>query len=75
MANLGMELMVDDDGMLPEDIRRTIAQRVLARLEESTERYEGKRQKLRFILQSQTRHLAAFLRGERPCYEPFVGSS
>lgn len=68
----GTTLQQDDEGLLALDVRRGIASRVLARLEESTERYEGKRQKLRFILQSQARHLATFLRGERPAYEPFI---
>ena len=34
--------------------------------------YEKKRQALRFILQSQARHLALFLRNDRTAYEPFV---
>ncbi len=73
MVNHGMRLARDEEGLLSPASRRGIAERVLARLEESTERYEGKRQKLRFILQSQARHLAAFLRGDRPSYAPFVG--
>ncbi|HZR44339.1 MAG TPA: hypothetical protein VFB12_29775 [Ktedonobacteraceae bacterium] len=38
----------------------------------SSELYEKKRQVLRFILQSQARHLALFVRGEREQYHPFV---
>ena len=34
----------------------------------------AKRQPLRAIIQSQARHLAVFLRGERSAYEPFVAS-
>ncbi|MBX6773519.1 MAG: CRISPR-associated endonuclease Cas1 [Chloroflexi bacterium] len=72
LVNRGISLLLDADGMLGTAARREIATRVLARLEESGERYEGKRQKLRFILQSQARHLAAFCRGERPDYAPFI---
>ncbi len=68
----GVALTQDEEGRLTLETRRTIAERVLARLEESSERYEGRRQKLRWILQSQARHLAAFLRGERPAYPPFL---
>lgn len=72
MVNRGTVIEQDDEHLLTTDVRRAIARHVLERLEESTERYEGKRQKLRFILQTQARHLAAFLRGDRPFYEPFV---
>jgi len=72
MIGKGTALAQEEDGLLGLEARRAIAARVLERLEESTERYEGKRQKLRFIVQSQARHLAAFLRGDRASYEPFV---
>jgi CRISPR-associated protein Cas1 len=72
MVNRGMAISQDDEGLLTVEVRRAIAEHVLARLEESTERYEGKRQKLRFILQMQARHLAAFFRGDRPEYTPFA---
>lgn len=72
IVNRGTTIEQDDEGLLTLEIRRSIAQRVLERLEESTERYEGKRQKLRFILQTQARHLASFLRGDRAAYEPFA---
>lgn len=68
----GIALAQDAEARLEMGIRRTIAQRVLERLEESSERYEGKKQKLRWILQSQARHMAAFLRGERCSYIPFM---
>jgi len=74
IVNRGTAIAQDDEGLLTLEIRRAIAGRVLERLEESTEPYEGKRQKLRFILQSQARHLAAFLRGDRPAYLPFLCS-
>lgn len=68
----GIPIEQDDEGWLTLKIRRTIAERVLNRLEESTERYERKRQKLRWILQSQARHIATFVRGDRAEYRPFV---
>jgi len=43
----------------------------LARLE-AAERYERKRQPLRVIIQSQARHIATFVRGDRAAYEPFI---
>lgn len=72
LANKGFEFKQDEKQMLAEDTRRTLAEKVLERLEESVERYEGKKQSLRVIIQNQARHLATFLRGERAAYEPFV---
>lgn len=72
MIGLGMALDVDKKGWLTRETRRNIAERVLDRLEESTERYERKRQKLRWILQTQARHIATYVRGDRAKYKPFV---
>ncbi len=72
MIGLNMDLSVDDEGWLSRKSRRAIAARVLDRLEESTERYERKRQKLRWILQTQARHIATYVRGDRAGYKPFV---
>jgi len=44
---------------------------VLERLD-ADERYERKRQPLRLIIQSQARHIATFVRRDRPSYEPFI---
>ena len=68
----GMALEQDDEGWLTLKTRRTIADRVIRRMEESSERYERKRQRLRWILQSQARHIATFVRGERADYHPFI---
>jgi len=73
MVNKGMALVQDERGFLTEETRRTLANKVMGRLE-STERYETKRFPLRAIIQSQARHLAVFLRGERDVYEPFMAS-
>jgi len=71
MVNKGVRLELDDKGLLVEKARRTIAEKVLARLE-AAERYERKRQPLRVIIQNQARHIATFVRGDRPAYDPFI---
>jgi len=72
LVNKGVALEQDEAGRLTEGTRRMLVERVLGRLEESTERYEGKRHALRVILQMQARHLATYVRGDRERYEPFV---
>ena len=67
----GADLVQQEDGLLDGPTRKRIAEKVIERLE-SSELYEGKRQPLRHILQSQARHIATFVRGERPAYAPFV---
>lgn len=74
LVGQGVAIAQDTEGWLTLDTRRALVDRVLKRLEESTERYERKRHKLRWILQSQARHLAAYLRGERPAHTPFLTS-
>jgi CRISPR-associated protein Cas1 len=73
LVNKGVKLEQDERGLLAQDTRRALADKVLARLEGAA-RYEKRRLPLRGILQSQARHLATFLRGERERYEPFVAS-
>lgn len=70
-ATRGWAIKQDDEGMLDKSTRERIVERVFERLE-SSEAYEGKRQPLRHILQSQARHIATFVRGEREDYAPFV---
>ena len=72
MIGQGVSLAQDEAGWLNRKTRRTIVDRIINRLEESTERYERKRQKMRWILQSQARHLATYVRGERAEYRPFI---
>jgi CRISPR-associated protein Cas1 len=71
LANKRVKLAQDERGLLTKETRRKLADKVLARLEGAA-RYEKRRRPLRAILQSQARHLATFLRGERDRYEPFV---
>lgn len=73
IANRGMTIDLDEKGRLTEETRKSLADKVLKRLEAS-EPYEGKRYSLRLIIQMQARHLATFFRGEREHYEPFVAT-
>ena len=71
MANQHVPLVLDERRRLDEKTRRTLAEKVLARLEKP-ETYEGKKVPLRIIMQNQARHMATFLRGERTEYEGFT---
>ena len=71
MVNKRFAIEQDEDHRLSEITSKKLAEKILERLQ-SSELYEQKRQALRFILQSQARHLALFVRGEREQYEPFV---
>ncbi|MCR4434065.1 MAG: CRISPR-associated endonuclease Cas1 [Caldiserica bacterium] len=67
----GSKVKMEED-KIAEASRRELAQRIFERLEES-HTYEGKKHKLRVIIQLQARKLAVFLRKEGP-YRPFVGT-
>ena len=71
LVNKRFAIEQDENHLLNETTRKKIAEKVLERIE-SAELYEKKRQTLRFILQTQARHLALFMRGERELYKPFV---
>lgn len=71
MVNKRLVIEQDEDGRLSEATRSRLAEKIQERME-STEMYEKKRQTLCFIMQSQARHLACFLREEREHYEPFL---
>jgi CRISPR-associated protein Cas1 len=71
LVNKGVSIALDERGRLDEPTRRTLAEKVLARME-AGERYERKKQPLRVILQMQARHVATFVRGDRAEYKPFV---
>ncbi len=61
----------DERGRLSQTTRRDYAAKILGQLEGKT-RYEGQRRPLRHIIQSQARHIATFVRGERVPYTPFL---
>jgi len=71
MFNRGTPVELDERGLLTQDSRRAVADKVLERLEKE-ERYERKKVPLRIIIQSQARHLATFVRGDRDGYMPFI---
>ena len=71
LVNKRFAIEQDEDARLKEETRKKLAEKIKERLD-SAEVYEKKRQTLRFILQSQARHLACFLRNERERYEPFL---
>lgn len=71
LLNLKTKLEVAD-GRLTDETRRTVAKKVLERLD-GQERYDGKKPRLRTIIQRQARAVASFVRREGR-YEPFVGS-
>jgi CRISPR-associated protein Cas1 len=69
--NRGTAVELDEGGLLTQASRRALAGKVLERLEK-TERYERKNVPLRIVIQSQARHLATFIRGDRSRYTPFL---
>ncbi len=71
MTTRGTHLDMDERGSLEQTTRRAIAEKVLERLE-AAERYGRKRVPLRVIIQSQARHIATFVRGDRSSYQPFI---
>lgn len=71
LINKGVKLEQDERKRFTPETAKMLAGKVLDRLE-SNEPYEGKKCPLRVIVQSQARHLATFLRGERSKYEAFV---
>jgi CRISPR-associated protein Cas1 len=65
----GIEMEADKLG---DETRKELGRRVLDRLE-GEEGFEGKKHKLRNIIQMQARRVAGFVRGEGK-YKPFTGS-
>ena len=68
----GSELGLEGDGRLDLKTRRLLAEKIFERLD-GEEPHEGRRHKLKTILQLQARHLATFVRRERPVYTAWVG--
>ncbi len=73
LLNKSVAVVCDDQGRLTLDTRRTLAAKVIARLE-TPERYDGKKYPLRAIIATQAAHLATYLRGERPAYQPYLAT-
>lgn len=70
LANKQVNFELDEHNMLTKETRRMLAQKIQERLDGEA-LYEGKRHLLRAVIQMQARHMATFLRGERPTYKPF----
>jgi CRISPR-associated protein Cas1 len=68
----GVTYRLTDEGRLSDEARREFARRILDRLDAPV-RYEGRRERLRVVIQKQARHLACFFRRERD-YAGFVGT-
>jgi CRISP-associated protein Cas1 len=68
----GVTYKMTEEGRLADEVRGEFARRILDRLD-SPVKYEGKRERLRAVIQKQARHLACFFRGERN-YAGFVGT-
>ena len=73
LVNRKFEVAFNELGRLDEPTLRRLGEHIKNRMD-STDRYEGKRQRLAVILQSQARHIATFARRERKSYEPFIAS-
>jgi CRISPR-associated protein Cas1 len=71
MLNRGTTIELDAKGRLTEATRQALIGKVLERLEKP-EKYGRQKVPLRIIIQSQARHLATFVRGDRAVYEGFV---
>ncbi|MDF9408702.1 CRISPR-associated endonuclease Cas1 [Pelotomaculum isophthalicicum JI] len=70
MVNKGIAVDMEE-GMLSTATKQYLSEKINERLE-SQEKFQGKKYKLRTIIQSQARRVATFLRGEAK-YRPFVG--
>lgn len=71
LLNQRVALRQADDGRLDQPTRQTVGARIAERLE-ATEAYEGRRLRVRSIIQAQARRIATFVRGEAE-YRPWVG--
>lgn len=71
MVNRGIKLEQDKQGFLTEKTRRTIAEKILGRLD-TPEQWQGERHQLRHIIQHTARNCATYLRGERHEFIPFI---
>lgn len=73
LVNKKVKIEQDESNRLTQKTRHQLAEKILERLE-SPENYEGKNYTIRTIIQTQARHLATYVRGERPAYTPFLTS-
>ncbi len=70
LLNRGSALKQDEKGLLTEESRRLLVEKIFEKLE-TPEKYGAKKLPLRIIIQEQARRLATFVRGEREQYHGF----
>lgn len=71
MLNKGSLIKLDEKGLLTDETRQMLIGKVLERLDKP-DTYGRKKAPLRFIIQSQARQMATFLRGDRGHYQGFA---
>ncbi len=71
LVNRGSKLIIKED-RLSKDTKYKLRNKLKKKLS-SYQKYEGKKEKIKTIIQRQARHVATHLREERE-YQPFVGS-
>ncbi len=71
MVNRGTKLKIEDN-RLSKKTKNKLRNKLKKKFN-SYQKYEGKKEKIRVIIQRQARQVATFLRGERK-YTPFIGS-
>lgn len=72
LLNQRASLRQDERGRLDDATRTLLAQRVNERLE-TPELHDGRRPRLRTIIQSQARRVATYVRGDTAAYHPWAG--
>lgn len=70
LLNKGSALKLDERGLLTEEARQLLVGKIFEKLD-TPEKYGTKKVPLRIIIQSQARHLATFVRGDREHYHGF----
>lgn len=71
LLNKGSAIELDEQARLTDSSRHQLVGKILERLEKP-EKYQRKKIPMRFIIQSQARHLATYVRGDRANYQGFV---
>lgn len=71
ILNKGSAIKVDNKQWLTDESRQMLISKILERIEKP-EKYGNKKMPLRFIIQSQARQMATFLRGDRAHYQGFT---
>ncbi len=75
LLNLKVDLALDSEGRLDGETRKLLVRKIVERLNDSSEKYEKKQHTLQYILYSQARHIATYVRGDLGReYEAYVCS-